>query len=215
MPLDELEGLYAGHRIFLVGNGPSLNATPLDRLATEYTFGMNHLTALYKLTTWRPTFYLCLSSDMVGANRDEFYASGKPARLQFYESRYAEPGMIGLNADQEEDWSDDPCKRVSKYGTGLLAVMQLAVFMGFNPLVLVGCDLDFRPAGNHYDDGYPLSAGFDWEQENVNQVRAHEIAKVNCDRLGVKVLSATIGGKLEVYPRVSLVDLLDTHVKAR
>lgn len=57
MSLASLRNEYEGERIFLIGNGPSLRETPLDKLTDEYTFGMKKINHIYSQTDWRPTFY--------------------------------------------------------------------------------------------------------------------------------------------------------------
>ncbi len=52
-----LKNKYKGERIFLIGNGPSLNKTPLELLEDEYTFGVNRIYLLFDRINWRPTFY--------------------------------------------------------------------------------------------------------------------------------------------------------------
>jgi hypothetical protein len=48
---------YTDERIFILGNGPSLNETDLSRLSSEYTLAMNKVSKLYDDTSWRPSFY--------------------------------------------------------------------------------------------------------------------------------------------------------------
>ena len=68
IPLDEeesrrLQGLhnrFLGKRIFILGNGPSLNRTPLHLLESEYTFITNRAYLLLDRVSWRPTFYTAL-----------------------------------------------------------------------------------------------------------------------------------------------------------
>jgi len=55
----DLAGAYAGERIFLIGNGPSLAETPLDALQDEYTMAMNKIDLIYDAVDWRPDFYVC------------------------------------------------------------------------------------------------------------------------------------------------------------
>src|ERR1700755_2894836 len=54
-----LKGAYAGKRVFLVGNGPSLNKTPLHLLANEYTMCFNRFNIMFERLGWIPTFYMC------------------------------------------------------------------------------------------------------------------------------------------------------------
>lgn len=57
MTLEHLRSEYEGERIFLVGNGPSLEKTPLDALADEYSIAMKKINHIYPQTDWRPSFY--------------------------------------------------------------------------------------------------------------------------------------------------------------
>ena len=59
----DLKDIGIGKRIFLVGNGPSLNNMNLDLLENEYSIGMNRIELLYPTTKWRPTHYIFTSSN--------------------------------------------------------------------------------------------------------------------------------------------------------
>ena len=61
--ISELENIGLGKRIFLIGNGPSLNDMNLDLLENEDTLAMNRIDLLYPNTKWRPTYYLFCSSN--------------------------------------------------------------------------------------------------------------------------------------------------------
>lgn len=55
--MDSLRNKYNGDRIFLVGNGPSLQDTPLASLENEYSLAMKKINHIYGDTSWRPSFY--------------------------------------------------------------------------------------------------------------------------------------------------------------
>ena len=55
--LRSLHNIHRGKRIFIIGNGPSLNRTPLEKLEGEFTFGVNRIYMLFDRIKWRPTFY--------------------------------------------------------------------------------------------------------------------------------------------------------------
>lgn len=66
--LDELEkrarwrtirDSYKGQRAFLIGNGPSLNRTPLHLLKGEVTLCFNRFDLMFERLGWRPTMYMC------------------------------------------------------------------------------------------------------------------------------------------------------------
>ena len=55
--LGEYQDEYSGERIFIIGNGPSLAQTTLEKLNPEYTLGMNRINKIYPDTDWRPSLY--------------------------------------------------------------------------------------------------------------------------------------------------------------
>ena len=60
--ISKLENIGLGKRIFLIGNGPSLNDMNLDLLENEDTIAMNRIELIYPKTKWRPTYYVFCSS---------------------------------------------------------------------------------------------------------------------------------------------------------
>ena len=62
-PISDLENIGLGKRIFLVGNGPSLNDMNLDLLENEYSIAMNRIELIYEKTSWRPSWYMFCSSN--------------------------------------------------------------------------------------------------------------------------------------------------------
>lgn len=101
---------------------------------------------------------------------------------------------------------------------GMSGVMQIAVSLGYDEIYLLGCDLGHKvdPRLNHFDPDYAQGeVPTTWAQLAVwahtdiqFATAAHEIAKKECEKRGVKVYNATLGGELEVYERVKLEDIL-------
>lgn len=112
--------------------------------------------------------------------------------------------------------------------TVTIAAMQLAVHLGFNPIYLIGCDTSYsvplsvlrdesNPDAlvstsdddmNHFDARY-FGAGRKWHEPHVDRMVLHyEHARAACDALGVEVYNATLGGELEVFPRINYRDLV-------
>lgn len=55
--IEDFKNEYENERIFLIGNGPSLDKTPLNKLANEYSLAVNRICGIYSKTNWRPTIY--------------------------------------------------------------------------------------------------------------------------------------------------------------
>jgi len=236
--IEKWKNKYRGMRCFCVGNGPSLNQTPLHLLEGEYSFGLNKIADIYPSTTWRPSFYVNVSRQAV----DPTFALPAGKAIQetpsFLDKNFAH--LIVGESDMPDNvfllnvapvarvpkrvlWSQDIAEIISKYGTTMLSVLQIAVYMGFDPIYLVGCDGEWKPHKygeedlNHFSPEYGKFHHFGKIKEFTPRQRdsaiirirkAHEIAKDVCDKLGVKIYNATIGGDLEVYPRVDLLELL-------
>jgi hypothetical protein len=237
---------YKGERCFCVGNGPSLKDTPLHLLENEYSFGLNKISDIYDKTPWRPSFYVNVTVLTTGA---EWAQAAKKSMVQtpsfidygllpyvleatdgeFFVPDHIFPIVVHKAYRQHDPdpslWSHDISERVSKFGSSMLTVLQIAVYMGFNPIYLLGCDLGWRPFGwgeadpNHFSEDYWGLARVHEEHKVIvseglaNRYTAdarssHVLAKKVCDPMGVKIYNATKGGDLEVYPRVDFMEVV-------
>ena len=72
---------------------------------------------------------------------------------------------------------------------------------------------------NHFGDNYDTLVQSDSTSPRMTEWFArrgnercrwgHVVAKEACDSLGVNVYNATLGGELEIYPRVDLMEVLN------
>jgi hypothetical protein len=60
--LNLLKNKYLNKKIFVIGNGPSINQIDLEILDDYCTVGMNKIDLKYPDTTWRPDFYFYANS---------------------------------------------------------------------------------------------------------------------------------------------------------
>jgi len=244
--IETWKGKYKGERCFCIGNGPSLEDTPLHLLKDEYSFGLNKIADIYPMTTWRPSFYInvtVMTTDKEWAQAAKIAMVGTPSFIDY--------GMLPFVLDaQDKDinvpenvfpvatskkyrqrnpdpsiWSHDIASGVSKYGSSMLAVLQIAVYMGFNPIYLLGCDLGWRPFGRNAKDPNHFSEDY-WGKPQIadgkkivvtpglarrytaDALSSHVLAKKVCDPMGIKIYNATMGGDLDVYPRANLMEVI-------
>lgn len=240
--LADIRGKYSGQRIFLIGNGPSLAYTDLELLQDEYTFGMNSISLLYNRTTWRPKFYFCISSNVRFETRPAIFKAsidlGIPSFLSTGFKGIVEetPQVYWIHSPRLRDsvdelpipvWSEDVSRLVGRCGTSMFCVVQIALYMGFKELYLVGCDLGWKgvvspneehhsdPEGgdvNHFTREYSHGVKWitdggagriDWEMR-----LAHCLINQIVEQKETKVYNATLGGNLETYERVRLEDVV-------
>lgn len=226
-------GKYAGQRCFLVGNGPSLRADDLTRLhqAGEITFGFNRVYNIFDQTPWRPTFYISQDEKMLAGCADTVSQLPLPVKfipiqLHWWHS-IAVPGAKYFNIihQQAEDprdfrFSDDMARGIYNSSTGMYTAAQMAAYMGFSEIYLIGVDHRFRISQNNRGEIVVDNTVQDYFSEKYNEDKArlyipntekstltYVAMKNHCDRRGIRVFNATRGGKLEVFPRVNFDSL--------
>lgn len=228
-----LKGKYSG-RIWMIGNGPSLANTPLHLLKNEYSFGMNAISLIYPATTWRPSFYLCISSNMrFPERRPIFQASidlGIPSFVRdIFEGVYLEsrPNTYwiytpSVRAERKDElipgWSTICEYVVWRYATSMYVAAQLAVYMGFAELYLLGCDLGWQVLHDNQNDPNHFAKDYAQHTRTNNQEKtdrinremaaSHSLLKEMSEKYGFNVFNATLGGGLEAHPRVNMLEVL-------
>jgi hypothetical protein len=221
MLLSHLKNRCKGERLFVVGNGPSLNLTPLEKL--HPTFAMNNIALIFDKSPWRPTFYWnttrrtnedpwayavaleTLRTGVMSFIRHDSVLPDTPRTLRIKDLKGATKERVPTPY-----WSQDPAKMVFGYRMSTYPLMQLAVWMGYNPIYMVGFDM-YSKEMPHFTSEYHPSIEWDMKRvksENEKHTDAHRWIKKYTKDSGVEVFNATIGGKLEVYPRVDLNEII-------
>jgi FkbM family methyltransferase len=223
-------------RCFIIGNGPSLSHTDLDQLKDEVTFATNGFFLKAEELGWAPTLYIVedhLVAEDRAAEIHELKAWTKlfPANLSYI----IEPDDNTIFFDHRPrpsfphgfDFSFDADVNTFAGGTVVYTCMQLAAYLGFEEIYLVGVDADYsipedaKYSGNgrvkeldmdsddtnHFHPDY-FGKGKRWHEPNVDvMLGAYKEAKQQCFARGVIIKNATLGGKLEVFPRADFSSL--------
>ena len=64
---------YANRPVLIVGNGPSLNNTPLHKIPDSFvSIGMNKINLIYEKSTWRPDIITCVNGLVINQNKTYF-----------------------------------------------------------------------------------------------------------------------------------------------
>jgi hypothetical protein len=98
--------------------------------------------------------------------------------------------------------------------------MQIAYYMGFQEVILIGVDHSFSTTGkphatvtsqgddpNHFAANY-FGKGFRWQLPDLETSElAYRLAKEQFERAGREIVDATIGGKLQVFRKVDYLEL--------
>jgi hypothetical protein len=221
-------------RHWIIANGKSLLDTPLDLLKDEITWGMNRIHLHYKNTDWRPTYFLLIDFNQqnkpIDYWKDCIRAHWETPKYLWDGFRSGDQGYPdlgdGIGEVPNTTWiprckrhhyyqGDNYRKRAESWHfpeictafSGIGSMMQLAVLNGATELYIVGADLyvpDYRAnffTPDYTDDQRPRDK---MDNENMNQ--AHMVARRSSP---VPIYNATLGGKLEVHPRVDFFEVLN------
>lgn len=148
--LTRYKGRYEGERIFVIGNGPSLNETDLSQLSHEFTFAVNKFYLMYDRLDWRPTFWICNDWEVTGDNLHDFFDLGDstvfwPTRFNGALDPYLDVVPVNTRLPREpgDDFSYDAVDGVVMGDTVLNVVIQLCAYMGFSEIYLIGVDVSY------------------------------------------------------------------------
>ncbi|MEF8733003.1 MAG: 6-hydroxymethylpterin diphosphokinase MptE-like protein [Candidatus Accumulibacter meliphilus] len=239
--MKDLTQLYSNSdlgRCFILGNGPSLNKIDIERLRSEVSFGVNSIFLMTQTNGFRPTYYV-VEDNLVYTENQEAIAAYEGV-IKILPRQYAEkltcrdhcyvfdmdtsfynrskPDRFGVPQFNITNMPQFYCGQSVTYIN-----MQLAYYMGFSEVILVGMDFSYQKPPSHHQDGNHIrshgddpnhfhkdyfGAGKTWKDPRLGRVlRSYMRAKFEFESAGRKILNATPGGELELFPRVEFNSL--------
>lgn len=238
--VDKLAGLYnkhLGERCVIVGNGPSLNAMDLTLLADEVSFAVNGIFYKTKEMGFAPTYFVVEDNSVMEENQEEIRAFDAPHKLFPSIYRKFHPVQdntyfFRLNRGFYEKTSSNYC--IPRFSTDItqrlycgqsvtFINLQLAYYMGFSEVYLIGMDFSYtipdsairngdlivstEDDPNHFNGQY-FGKGKTWKDPKLDRVlQNYYMAKRMYEADGRRIYNATVGGALEAFERVDYHEL--------
>ncbi len=227
IPLKEYKDKYKGKRCFITCTGPSLTIEDLESLKNEYTFGMNSIALIHDKTEWVPDFFGVQDINVYEKIKDKvtkenngtvFVPYGLTKRYEI-PSRWIKFPMCGSYHLYEmiygpkyfAKFSDNCYVRVYDGYSITYSLIQLAIYFGFDEIYLLGCDCNYMGEKQHFIETGHYDPGAAHAAERT--FASYKVAKEYADTHGIKIINSTRGGKLEIFPRKSLEDVLSVNEK--
>lgn len=214
-------------RVFIVGNGKSLNETPLEKLNGEVSFAVNGITPIYEKTKWRPTHYVRAEEAGTGSDPSKYrkdIETHLSLGCEMWTNKFFVKSME--EAKNYRKWNfihacshygihfDSPNvpllyhpPHLCTFGSSVNVAIQIALDkLHADTVYLVGCDLGYGKSNNHFDGNYTDGVGAlrDARHTELDILSAHMVAARSYPG---RIFNATVGGSLEVYERVNFNDL--------
>jgi hypothetical protein len=223
--LQEFKDKYKGKRCFIVATGPSLLIEDLEKLNGEYCFGMNSICKLYDRTTWRPDFYGIQDIMVYDAMKEALEATAAELNNVFVSELLAEKRNLPAeyivypfnsyyhDYDAEiqrfhAKFSDNALRMVYDGYSITYSLLQIAIFMGFTEIYLIGVDCNYEKGKKNHivESGHVDRRAYQAHKKMTTAFKvAAEFAAAHPQ---IQIINCTRGGKLEVFPRKSLEDVL-------
>ena len=229
--LKQYKSIYANKRCFVIGNGPSLKAEDLTTLYKngEVSFAFNRIFQIFPQTPWRPTYFVSQDSLSLSTSAKEIEQISTKAKFIPIEAHWYEgidikgATYFHLAPNNKKDYSlfsDNIAKVIYNSSTVVYTAIQIAVYMGFKEIYLIGVDHHFHTTLDRTGKIHIDESAKDYFVDDYNKLRkgkllpnvdcstmAFETARKYAEAHGISIYNATRGGKLEVFPRVNFDSL--------
>jgi 6-hydroxymethylpterin diphosphokinase MptE-like len=221
--LAALKDTRRGERCFVIGNGPSLKNTDMSLLRNENTIGMNRIYLMFPELGFQ-TSYLVTVNDLVIEQCAEDLQKLDMPRFVSWRSRkwlHPDPKLHFLHTTYTgEKFAKNVTRRLWEGATVTYVSLQLAYHLGFEEVILIGVDHSFASKGkpnttvvsqgddpNHFSPGY-FGKGFRWQLPDLDTSEiGYQRARLAFETDGRRIVDATVGGKLQVFPKADYLSL--------
>lgn len=223
--IKKYKNIHYGKRCFIVCTGPSLTIDDLELIKNEFTFGMNSIVRKYGETEFRPTYYgiqdinvykeICDDILKYYRDKDNIFVKDRLARkCNVSKSWNIYPLNVAYHTydrwfkrKYHVKFSGNAFRQVYDGYSITLSLMQLAIYMGFKEIYLLGADCCYsKDKPLHFGEYRVVDKNID--DSKIKSIVGHIEAKKYADTHDIKIYNATRGGELEVYPRVKLEKVL-------
>ncbi len=223
--VESLKNIHIGERCFILANGPSLTSLDLNKLSEEKTFGMNRFYLMFDKLHFLPTYYIAINDlvlrqfaqDLDRLKMQKFLNWNFRGLFKNVENTFFLRFKIGLKDNFEKDLTRSICSG----GTVTYAALEVAFYMGFKEVILIGLDHRYQEKGtpntikkrlekndlSHFHPNY-FPQGVQWMLPDLKRSeQAYELARQTYERYGRKIYDATLNGNCTVFSKINYDDL--------
>ncbi len=228
--LKKYKDIHKGETCVIIGNGPSLNKMDLAPLANVHTFGLNKIYLMFERVKLNLSYLVSVQEHVIEQSVAEFEKMSFPMFLSYKKAKvhhFKNPNInyILTGAVKGKDFQTDITEKVLEGATVTYVAMQIAYYMGFEKVFLIGVDHNFVADGkpkeiktmegndpNHFDPNY--FKGMKWGLPDLETSEMYyKIAKKTYEDAGREIYDATVDGKLQVFNKITFQKALEMSTK--
>ena len=228
-----LKNKHKGEPCILIGGGPSLNKMNLESFKDYVTIANNGFFFFFFFLSWSPTYYTVEDPLPAEDNKFEINNLKNTTKIIPYDlKKYIKKDQNTIYTNFRRSYLRPTRKNFPKFsydfndmsywgGTVMYFNIQLAAYLGCNPIYLVGVDLSYsvpesvikngavlkstEEDTNHFDPRY-FGKGKRWHLPEVARMQ-HCFTKAykELDKKGIKLINAGVDSKLKIIPKESIL----------
>lgn len=221
--LSRFRDCHCGERLVLVCNGPSLNQTDFSLIRKEVSMGLNKIYLGFRKLRFYPRYYVAINRRVIEQGVHEIQRLNCISFLKDLGAcnPLSESALIYLLSSRpEQRFHQNLLEGFFEGYTVTFAALQIAFFMGFASVVIVGMDHRYAfegapnesrellgPDPNHFDSSY--FSGHIWDNPDlVNSERFYALAREAFEAAGRHIIDCTIDGACGVFEKGKLEEVL-------
>ena len=229
--LKRFKNIHRGERVVLVCNGPSLNKTDFNLIKNERIIGLNKIHLGLERFGFTPDYIVAINNLVIEQSLQDLIKIDCPKFIMNHPGqRLIEDANINLitrihgpRAGKRGDginFSTDLSKGFIGGNTVTYTALQIAFYMGFSKVIIVGMDHNFYYDGkanqenllsgadrNHFDPSY--FGNMLWQNPDLGASEdAYKCAKDIYEKYGRQIIDSTVDGKCNIFRKKSLKETL-------
>ena len=214
---------HKGERLILVCNGPSLNKTDFSLIKGEIIMGLNKIFLGFKRFKFYPKYYVAINQKVIEQSRKEIEKLNCIRFIRETNNKdCVEESALTyfINSREEATFHRDLSKGFYEGYTVTYAALQIAFYMGFSSIIIIGMDHQYQYTGkpnetkylsgtdpNHFDPQYFSDQLWD-NPDLIKSEHFYRIARDNFERNGREIVDCTVDGACYVFNKRKLRDVL-------
>jgi hypothetical protein len=228
--LTQFRNIHSGEDCFIIGNGPSLNKMDLSVLNDYYTFGLNKIFLIFKRVQLDLSYLVSINPLVIEQSKEEFLKLNIPVFLSYNNTKekISKDNFYYLNTiGGNEGFSEKITEPIYESATVTYVALQIAYYMGFKRVFLIGVDHNFSQKGNpntvqkmegkdvnHFDPEY--FAGKNWHLADLKTSEyGYSNAKLVYEFNNRKIYDATANGKLQIFEKIDFNKAIEVAKKKK
>nr|WP_320011010.1 6-hydroxymethylpterin diphosphokinase MptE-like protein [uncultured Desulfobulbus sp.] len=220
--LERFNNRHTGERVVVVANGPSLNNMDLCFLRHETAIGMNKIFLGLNKFRFYPKYYVAINRKVIEQSINNIKSLNCNKFISMRGSELLPEDALTYHLETQNPparFSKDITRGIHEGWTVTYAAIQVAYFLGFSEVVIIGMDHRYQftgqpnearrldgPDPNHFCPEY-FGGGQNWDNPDLkNSEESYRIARTEFENDGRRILDATLYGSCEIFEKIHYKD---------